>query len=402
MNQILAPRFDPLDPDVQQDPYPTYARLRESGALCRGGPAQWVVTRYADVMELVRDPRLGSEYDADYHRIALGAGPLADFFGRIVLNRDPPRHTVLRRLIGQAFTPLAVRERGETIAAIVERALAPARDGARLDGVADLAHVLPIRVLADFVGLEPDCLDEVRPRALALSRAFATFLPEADRPAAHEAVTWLRTLVVDLFERRRCAPRDDLVSRLVSSPSSADGAPSLDDLVDNVVFLLFAGFATTTDLLATGCAALLAHPGELARLRADPALVPSAVEEFLRYDAPVQVKSRLTREPVQVAGRTIRAGRILVLLIGSANRDPARFPDPDRLDVGRDPNPHLSFGGGGIHHCVGAALARAEAVAVFGRLVRGFADVRPDGPAIRRPSPSFRGYASVPMLLTPA
>ncbi|MEY9928691.1 cytochrome P450 [Catenulispora sp. GP43] len=402
MSQILAPRFDPLDPEVQQDPYPTYARLRESGALCRGGPAQWVVTRYADVMELVRDPRLGSEYDADYHRIALGPGPLADFFGRIVLNRDPPGHTVLRRLIGQAFTPLAVRERGATIAEIVERALAPARDGARLDGVADLAHVLPIRVLADFVGLEPGCLDEVRPRALALSRAFATFLPEADRPAAHDAVSWLRTLVVDLFERRRRAPRDDLVSRLVSSRVCGPGAPDFDDLVDNVVFLLFAGFATTTDLLATGCAALLAHPGELVRLRADPALVPSAVEEFLRYDAPVQVKSRLTREPVEVAGRTIRAGRILVLLIGSANRDPARFPDPDRLDVGRDPNPHLSFGGGGIHHCVGAALARAEAVAVFGRLVRGFADVRPDGPAIRRPSPSFRGYASVPMLLTPA
>jgi cytochrome P450 len=397
MTTTLPPKFDPYDPAVLDDPYPTYARLREAGPLCRGGPAQWVVPRYADVAALIADQRLGSEYGGEYHRIALGDGPLADFFARIVLNRDPPVHTVLRRLIGQSFTHRAVRARAGSIAATVDELLAPALDGGRFDAVDDLAHLLPIRVLAEFVGIELDSLDEVRPRAIALSRAFATFLPEDDRAEPQDALVWLRELVTGLLDRRRRAPRDDLLSHLATTDALSTG-----DLVDNVVFLLFAGFSTTTDLLATGCAALLAHPDQLDRLRADPSLVPSAVEEFLRYDAPVQVKSRVVTERLEIGGRTVRPGRVLVLLLGSANHDPERFPDPGVLDVGRTPNPHVSFGGGGIHHCVGAALARAEAATVFDRLVRRFAAVEPDGPTVRRPSASFRSYASVPMRLRAA
>ena len=397
MTTTLPPRFDPYDPAVLDDPYPTYAQLRAAGPLCRGGPAQWVVTRYADVAALIGDQRLSSEYSGEYHRIALGDGPLADFFGRIILNRDPPVHSVLRRLIGQSFTRRAVRAREENIGATVDELLAPAYDGGRFDAVDDLAHLLPIRVLAEFIGIDLDSLDEVRPRAIALSRAFATFLPEDERAETHAAVVWLRDLVTGLLDARRRAPREDLLSHLATST-----ALTTADLVDNVVFLLFAGFSTTTDLLANGCAALLAHPDQLARLRADASLVPGAVEEFLRYDAPVQVKSRVVTEPLELGGRTVRPGRILVLLLGSANRDPARFPDPDTLDVGRTPNPHVSFGGGGIHHCVGAALARAEAATVFARLLTRFASVEPDGPTVRRPSASFRSYASVPMRLRPA
>jgi cytochrome P450 len=397
----LPPKFDPYDPAVLDNPYPTYARLRHAGPLCRGGPAQWVVPRYADVARLICDPRLSSRYGSEYHRIAVGDGPLTDFFEHIVLNRDPPGHTRLRRLLGQAFTPAAVRSLTSSIGTLVDELLAPGLDRGRLDAVVDLADRLPIRVLAEVVGIDLDCIDEVRPRAIALARAFATFLPENDRATSHAAVTWLRDLMSGLLERRRRSPSNDLISRLATVQCDNESMTT-EELVDNVVFLLFAGFSTTTDLLSTGCAALLAHPHQLARLRAHPALVPAAVEEFLRYDAPVQLKSRVVMNSLEIGGRTIRPGRILLLLLGSANHDEDRFRYPDVLDIGRDPNPHLSFGGGGIHHCLGAPLARAEATAVFGRLVRKFSTIEPDGPTVRRPSASFRSFASIPMRMTAA
>lgn len=397
----LAPRFDPLDPETMADPYPTYARLRAAAPVCRGGPAQWVVTRYPDIAGLIGDPRLASECDPAYHRIAVGEGPLADFFGRIVLNRDPPGHSRLRRLLGQAFTPALVRDHAGRIREQVDELLAPARRHGRLDAVADVAQHLPIRVLAELIGIDAAGLSEVRPRALELSRAFATFLPPEQRPSAHAALEWLRNHVADLLETRRAAPGDDLLSRLLRA-EEGDDVLSVDEIVDNVVFLLFAGFATTTDLLATGCAALATHPGIAEGLRLQPELVPSAVEEFLRWDAPVQIKTRVAREALDIGGRTIRPGRIVVLLLGSANHDPDQFADPSALDVARRPNPHVSFGGGGIHHCLGAALARLEATVFFDHLLRDFANIEADGPQVRRPSASFRSYAHVPLKVTAA
>lgn len=164
-----------------------------------------------------------------------------------------------------------------------------------------------------------------------------------------------------------------------------------------MVFLLFAGFSTTTDLLGNGCAALAARPEQLAILRADPGLVPRAVEELLRFDAPVQMKSRLVHQPIEIGGRVIRPGRVLILHLGSANHDEDRFVRASELDVTRHPNPHVSFGGGGIHLCLGAALARAEAASVVRFIARRFASMEPAAPAVRRYSPSFRTYASVPI-----
>jgi cytochrome P450 len=390
----LPPKYDALDLAGLDDPYPVYRRLRETGPLCRGGPAQWVVTRYADVSALISDPRLGAEFDGEYHRIALGGGPLADFFGHVMLNRDPPVHTVLRRLFGGEFTTRAVRERRTRIDAIVSELLAPAVGAGRFDAVTDLADKLPIRVLADFVGLDLANIDDVRPRARILSQAFATYLPEAERAETTEALQWMQDKVTALFEQKRRVPGDDVVSRLCQVE---EGTASRQSLIDNVVFVLFAGFATTTDLIGNGCAALAARPGQLALLRADPGLAPRAVEELLRFDAPVQVKSRVAHEPVEIGGRVIRPGRVLVLHLGSANHDEDRFARPTELDLTRHPNPHVSFGGGGIHLCLGAALARAEAASVLTFIAERFAAMEPDGPAVRRPSPSFRTYASVPV-----
>ncbi|MFD1939799.1 MULTISPECIES: cytochrome P450 [Nonomuraea] len=399
MTVTLPPKYDAVEFAVLDDPYPGYRRLREAGPLCRGGPAQWVVTRYADVAPLVGDDRLGAEFDREYHRIALGDGPLADFFGHVMLNRDPPAHTVLRRLLGPEFTTPAVRRRRRRIDALVADLLAPVADGGRFDAVTVLADRLPIRVLAEFVGLEAEDIDAVRPRARTLSQAFATYLAQSERAATVEALVWMRELVSARFEARGSAAGDDLISRLRQVDPAVAGRQAL---IDNVVFLLFAGFATTTDLLSNGCAALAAHPGQMAILRDDPGLVPRAVEELLRFDAPVQVKSRLVHRPVEIGGRMIRPGRVLVLHLGSANHDEARFERPGELDVTRHPNPHLSFGGGGIHLCLGAALARAEAASVFTFLARRFASMEPAGPAVRRHTPNFRSYLSVPLLVHPS
>ncbi len=395
----LPPKYDPLDLARLDDPYPSYRQLREAGPLCRGGPAQWVVTRYADVAALIGDARLGAEFSQEYHRIALGDGPLADFFGHVMLNRDPPAHTVLRRLFGAEFTTRAVRERSRRIDSMVNELLAPAADEGRFDAVTDLADKLPIRVLADFVGLDLENIDEVRPPARVLSQAFATYLPVAERAETTAALEWMQDKVAALFEEKQRVPGDDVVSRLCQVE---EATASRQVLINNVVFLLFAGFSTTTDLLGNGCAALAARPDQLAILHVAPELVPRAVEELLRFDAPVQVKSRLAHQPVEIGGRVIRPGRVLILHLGSANHDEDRFARPSELDVTRHPNPHVSFGGGGIHLCLGAALARAEAASVLRFIAERFAHMEPDGPAVRRYSPSFRTYASVPIRMIPA
>jgi len=396
----LPPRFDPSDPAIRADPYPVYAALRSAAPVCRGGPAQLVVTRYHDVAALLRDPRLGNEFPEEYHVFSAGDGEASEFLRRIVLHRDPPAHTRLRRLMGQAFSPSLVRAMRARIAELVAEILAPALDRGQFDAVADLAFPLPVHVVCELTGIPSADRDEVRPRAFDLGLAFSMNVPPADRARANAAVTWLRRYIAELLKERQRVPGDDLLSQMVVAQEHGERLTH-DEIVDNVVFLFFAGFETTMNMLATGCAALMDHPGELARLRADPSLAQTASDEFLRFDAPIQSRIRLVLAPVEVGGRTIRPGRVLFLLLGSANRDERQFADPDRLDIGRRPNRHLSFGGG-IHHCLGAALARIEGEVVLEHFVRRFARLEPAGPPVRQVDSAFRGYASVPIALTPA
>ncbi|MDG4800842.1 cytochrome P450 [Micromonospora sp. WMMD980] len=396
----MPPRFDARDPAVVADPYPTYAALRAAGPLCRMGPGSWGVTRYADVARLVRDPRLGSEFPADYHRMSAGDGPAGSFFGSIILYRDPPEHGRLRRLMARAFSPALVRRLRPRIAAMVTELLDPAERAGRFDAVSDLAFPLPVMVVCALMGIPPADHERIRPHALDLSKAFAAIVPESDRPAADRAVEWLRGYLGEILDRRRAEPGDDLLSRMLAATDDDGAVLAADEIVDNAVFAFFAGFETTTNLIATGVAALLEHPDQQRLLRADPTLVPRAVEEFLRYDGPIQGVARLAREDVVIGDRTIRAGRVLILLLGSANRDPEQFADPDRLDVTREDNPHLSFGGG-IHHCLGGYLARVEAQVTFETLLRRFPTLTAAGPARRQTDGTLRSYASVPVAVGP-
>jgi cytochrome P450 len=391
----LPLRFDPNDPAVVEDPYPAYARLRAAGPLCRFGPGQWGVTRYAEVATLLKDRRLGSEFPTDFYRYAVGEGPASAFFEQICLVRDPPEHTRLRQLMGRALAQTPVRSLQGQVGDLVDRLLAPALESGRLDAVSDLAFPLPVMVICELLGVPVADRDLVRPRAAGLVKGFTTFVAPADRTEVHESVTWLQEYVRRLLDERRRRPGDDLLSLLAAAAEGGD-ALSPQEIVDNAVFLFFAGFETTRNLIANGCAALLRHPDQLARLRRDRSLVPAAVEEFLRYDAPVQGAGRFTHEPIEIGGRTIRPGRVLVLLLGSANHDERQFSDPESLDVGRQPNPHLAFGGGS-HHCLGASLARLEGAMVLEGLLSRFATFEPAGEPVRRPLGNFRSYASVPI-----
>jgi cytochrome P450 len=393
----LPPRVIAHELAAFTDPYPAYARLRQLAPLCRGGPAQWLVTRYAEVATLLTDPRLAHEFPAQYHRFSAGDSPLRSFFERIILDRDRPGHTRLRRLMGQAFSPGLIRAMRPHIRSLVDELLVPVLDAGEMDAVTDIAFPLPVMVVCKLLGISADDRDEVRPYAIDLGKAFAAVVPERERALGGAAVVWLRAYIEGLLDERRVRPGDDLLSRMLAAEAGGDRL-TREEIVDNAVFLFFAGFETTTSLIATGCAALLERPDQFARLRAEPALVPTAIEEFLRYDAPVQVTARLAREPIEICGRTIKAGRVLVLMLGSANHDEAQFTDPDRLDVSRDPNPHLSFGGG-IHYCLGAALARIEGAAVFEAMLRRCTTFEPSGHQVRSIGASFRSYASVPVSL---
>lgn len=395
-----TPRIDAAGLVMLDDPYPEYAKLRAAGPLCRFGPGAFGVTRHADVVALQRDPRLGSEFPPAYHDASVGAGPASRFFQRIMLYRDPPEHLRLRRLMGKAFTPAVVRRLRADIERLVDQLLGPALDSGRVDMVSELAYPLPVQVVSRLMGIPPEARDDVRRYAIDLGRAFNAIVPEADRPAADAAVEWLRAHLGQLLKERAERPGDDLLSHLLAAEEGGDRL-SHDEIVDNTVFAFFAGFETTVHLLATGTVALLRHPDQWARLRAEPGLVPTAVEEFLRFDAPIHGTARLVREPVEIGGQKVRRGRVLVLMLGAANHDEAVFREPARLDVARDPNPHVSFGGG-AHLCLGAFLARMEATVVFDWLVRRLSAMEPAGPAVRQENTPFRAFATVPVAVRPA
>ncbi|WP_020519528.1 cytochrome P450 [Catelliglobosispora koreensis] len=394
----MLPRFDALDPAVLEYPYPAYAKLRAEGPLCRFGPGAYGVTRHADVLALQRDPRLGSEFPDQYHHLSVGDGPASAFFQRIMLYRDPPDHTRLRKLVGKAFTPAVVRRLRAHIETLVEELMAPALKAGGCDIVSTLAYPLPVLVISKLMGIPPNAHDDVRRHSIRLGRAFSAIVPQNAREEAHEAVRWLRTYIGQLLDARRENPGEDLLSDLLRAEDDGDTLTH-EEIVDNTVFSFFAGFETTVHLITNGFALLLRYPEQLERLRRDPSLVPAAVEEFLRFEAPIQGTARLVHEAVEIGGHKVRAGRVLVLMLGSANHDETVFDNPEQLDVGRAKNPHTTFGGGG-HLCLGAFLARTEGQVVFEWLLRHTTQLKAAGDPVREIDTPFRAYESLPVALS--
>jgi hypothetical protein len=384
-----------LDPAVLADPYPTLHRLRtEAPVHWHEGQQVWTLAAYDDALAALRDPRV---FSSDIHG---GSGTALDTTAWFVFH-DPPEHTRLRGLVTTAFTPGVVERLRPTIQAIVDRLLDHLDHAGGGDLMADLAFPLPAMVIAELLGVPTDDIDRFKQWSADLAALGSTVKAAPDRAErlarARASSAALNDYFRPVVRRRAAAPGDDLVSRLARA---RPGGQPLDEaeLVQTCTFLLFTGHETTTNLIGNGTLALLRHEDALATLRAgDEATVAATVEELLRFDSPVQVRVRLLRDDAQIRGRQLRAGERVWILLGAANRDPARFTQPDRLWPARADNRHLSFGFG-IHFCVGAALARLEGALAIGTLVRRFPRLALDAaPLCWRPNTTMRGLEALPV-----
>jgi cytochrome P450 len=312
-----------------------------------------------------------------------------------MLNRDPPDHTRLRRLVSKAFTPRTVEQLRPRIQQLVDQALGSARP--QLEVIGDLAFPLPFQVISEMLGMPETDIGQLREWSGTLVRNLEPVVDPDTLRAIVEAGESMRALVGDMIAWKRKHPANDVLSGLIASEDHGD-VLSDDELADQVMLLYIAGHETTVNLIGNGTLALLRHRDQLDRLRDDPDLDPTAVEELLRYDSPVQMTRRITLAGVDIQGKTIEAGAFVVLVLGSANRDPGHWGDSaDALDVGRrDANQHLSFGGG-HHYCLGAALARLEAQVAIGTLVRRYPALELDGSPESNGRINLRGLARLPV-----
>jgi pimeloyl-[acyl-carrier protein] synthase len=391
-----------------EDPYPVYGLLRTVRPVLEvpvpdfDGPGAWLLTRHRDVHQVLRDARFSADrLQAPLFRENLDRLP--SFIRqsgqglRTMLVMDPPDHTRVRKLVNKAFTPKRISALRSRIEEIVDEHLREMAASESPDLIHDLAEPLPAIVIAELLGVPSEDHRQFRQWSTTLVAGLAA--PDAEaRLASGDAAQQILGYLSDIISARRRQPRDDLISAMIQAQEESD-ALSDEELLATSNLLLLAGHETTTNLIGNGVLALLREPEELARLRADPGLLPTAVEELLRFDGPVQATVRVALEDVAIDDHVIPAGALVLVNLGAANRDPEAFDDPDRLDVGRDPNPHLAFGFG-THFCMGAPMARLEALVAFRALIERFPKMAlvDDAPAYR-PNPVLRGLEKLELEL---
>ncbi|MFL6142745.1 MAG: cytochrome P450 [Labedaea sp.] len=395
--------FDPGDPGFLANPYPVFAALRGRGPVHRhDGLGLAVAVSHAACSELLRRRSLG--------RIWTDAEPAADFPAFNLLHRnsllesEPPRHTRLRRLISTAFARGHTERLRPWVDALAVRLVDRLAGAIAADGAADLlthlAAPLPIEVIGELLGVPDADRPRLQPWSNAIVKMYEYGLAPELASAAERSAAEFTGYLRDLAGRQAAAPGTDLISDLVAV---RDGGERLtdDELVATAVLLLMAGHEATVNVVGNGVLALLRHRDQWDRLVARPGLVPLAVEELIRFDAPLQLFERTATEATTVAGYPVRPGEKVAALLGAAARDPAVFADPDRLDIGRNPNPHLGFGVG-IHYCVGAPLARVEIAAALHALITRLPTLRLAAEPRRRPEFVIRGLCALPVTAAPS
>jgi cytochrome P450 len=384
-----AIRFDPFAAGTDENPYPVYAWMRDEAPVYHNHEhGFYAVSRFEDVHACSCDWQRFSSA----HGIDLDHG--GSHFGPNFINSDPPHHRAVRRALQPRFSSKYISEQLEAIVRERVAALLPAVSGrAEIDFADAFAWPLPVGISCQLLGFPPEDHSFLwqRLRAFQEREVGQTAAPAVAEAAAAE----LRGYVAAQVEERRRQPRDDLLSLLISARPDGHALPE-EQVVGNGFLLLDAGILTTSCLLGNAIALLADHPGQRAWLRAHPGQIPNAVEEILRFESPLQHLSRTTTEDVSVGDTLIPAGSTVALLYGAANRDPAVWPDPERLDLSRPPNRHLAFGDG-IHHCLGAPIARLEARIALEALLPHFDDLRHTGERIRLRSHELRGYVSLPI-----
>ncbi len=371
--------FNPFDPAFRADPYPLYRRMREQEPRHLSPLGFWVLSRHDDCLAVLKDRRMSSDerrspafqQTGSVRRVDSGAAASVMEEARPFLFMDPPDHTRLRGLVSKAFTARVVERLEPRVQELVDELLDRALEKPEIELIEDLAYPLPVRVISEMLGVPPEDYETFKSWSAALARGLDPdlLLPPDVIERRERAVLSFAEYFSELIAERRRSPGEDLLSALVEAE---DGGEVLSEaeLLSTCILLLVAGHETTVNLIGNGTLALVNHPGQLDQLRRDPSLGRSATEELLRFDPPVQLDGRIALEPVDLGGGTvIEEGQFAMLVLGSANRDPAVFPDPDRLDLRRQDNRHLSFGFG-IHFCLGAPLARLEGRIAITSLLR--------------------------------
>ncbi len=376
--------LDPFEPGFFDDPYPQYGRIREHDPVHRSPLGLWFLSRYDDVVGLLRAQGLSVERERATATTLTEVSPevadrRAERRDRAMLNIDPPDHTRLRRLVSKAFTPRMMEGLRPRVQELVDDALdgieTRARDGATVDLIAELAFPLPFQVITGLLGMPDGDRAQLRSWSHTITKGLEPLMSADEVPDLLAASDQMGAHVMDAIAHKRAHPADDLLSRLIAAEDEGDVLDT-EELVAQVVLLYLAGHETTVNLIGNGTLALLRNRDQLERLQADPGLDQAATEELLRYDSPVQFSRRVTTREVEVGGTTIPTGSLVMTGLGAANHDPDHFgADADRLVLDR-PNAahHVSFGSG-VHHCLGAALARVEAQVAIGTLVRRFGDI---------------------------
>jgi cytochrome P450 len=391
--------FNPMDPEFVADPYPMYQRLQADDPVHHSPLGFWVLTRYADVMASLRDPRLVKEPIAAFVAARFGMTVPPPGLGLSMLDRDPPDHTRLRGLVSKAFTPKALERLRPDIQRIVDGLLDQVDGRGEMDLIDEFAYPLPVNVICDMLGVPVKDHERFKQWGLDIARGLDAIMLPPDSEVGQRSIAGRRALAQyfrELIAQRRAAPRDDMLSALIAAEEAGDKLNE-EELLATCILLLVAGHETTVNLIGNGTLALLRHPAELRRLRDDPGIIGTAVEELLRFDGPVQRTARIPSEDIVVGGRTIPKGEMVMPFLGAADRDPAQFPDPQRLDLTRADNRHIAFGLG-IHFCLGAPLARMEGQIAINTLLKRLPKLAlaTDKPEFRQ-SLTLRGLQSLPV-----
>ena len=393
----MSGALDLTEPAFVSDPYPVFARLRKESPLLWHEPTgQWLTLTHAVTNAVLRDRRMG--------RLWHDKQPADRFepFNRLhrnqMMENEPPDHTRLRSLVAKAFARGHIERLRPRVQQIADGLLDRVEAGSGFDGfdlIADYAEPLPVLVIAELLGVPESDHHMLRPWSGAIVKMYEYGRGPEVEPAAIDASRDFDAYMRDLARTRRAEPRDDLVSHLAAAEDGGNRL-SADEVVASAILLLNAGHEASVNAFGNGMVALLHHPDQLARLCDDESLGPAAIEEMIRYDAPLQLFERTAREEVELGGVRVPAGGKVAALLGAANRDPAAFEDPDRLDITRSPNPHIGFGAG-VHHCLGAPLARMELQISLPTLLRRVPELRLAGDPVRRETFVLRGYESVPV-----
>jgi cytochrome P450 len=396
------PLFNPLSPEFIRDPYPHYARLRSDDPMHLTPHGMYLASRHAEASLVLRDRRFGKDFvERSTRRYGpkIMEEPIFRSMSRWMLQQDPPDHARLRGLVVKAFTARRVEDMRPRIQQIVDETLDRLAARGHMDLIEDFAFRLPVTIICDMLGIPEDHRGAFYTSSRNGGRLLDPVpLSPAEIAEANAGNAMAQMYFQQLFELRRKSPGDDLTTQLVQAEE--DGSKlSNEELTANIILLFGAGHETTVNLIGNGLLALHRHPDQLALLKANPALITNAIEEFLRYDSSVQMSGRVTLEDIDdLGGRKIPKGETVLCLLGSANRDPAVYPDrPDRLDIARPNVRPLSFGGG-IHFCLGAQLARIEAEVAIATLLRRLPDLRLDDAENPEWRPTFvlRGRKRLP------